>query len=379
MIAPLRRNLIVFAGGGTGGHVYPALAVARAMPSVEPLFLVPADRGDAERIGSEFRCLPFENPRFDRGRVLYPARLARAVWRARRILQAENARAVVGLGSYASVPACLAAKSLGLPVYLMAFDAVPGRATRFLAPLARGIGLGSELARDRLPARSPCRVTGTPLREDLHRDPDPEAFGLRSGVPTLLVFGGSQGARDLNRLVLAGVGACSDLSFQIIHVTGPADADATRAAYARMDRRASVHGFLEDMGAAYALADLVICRGGASSVAECLALGKPAIFVPYPWHKDGHQSRNAQSAVRSGAARIVEQDDLDPERLRGLVERLLSRRSEREWMADRASAMGRPTAARSMAAHLIESVGDALAARQWPQGTVKQDILEIGG
>jgi len=150
-----------------------------------------------------------------------------------------------------------------------------------------------------------------------------------------------------------------------------------REAYERMDRRASVHPFLGEstgatsMGAAYALADLVICRGGASSVAECLALGKPAVFVPYPWHRDGHQARNAQAAARSGAAVVVEQDELDVPRVKSLLNRFLLEQDQRDRMADLAASMGRPAAARSMASHLFESLGDALAE---PQLTV-----ELGG
>jgi len=372
VIAPLRKNVIVFAGGGTGGHIYPAVAVARAMPSVDSLFLVPSDRGDAERLRGEFRCVASDSPRFDRGRLLYPVRLARAVWKARGILQRENAKAVVGLGSYASVPACLAARSLGLPVYLMAFDAVPGRATRMLAPLARGIGLGSELARSRFPLKAPVRVTGTPLRDDLHK-PDalnaeqrsPEWFGLRHDTPTLLVFGGSQGARGLNRRVREGIAACGDLDFQVLHITGPDEVDETWDAYRGMRRRASVHGHLADMGAAYAVADLILCRGGASSVAECLALGKPAVFVPYPWHRDDHQAQNAQAAARSGAAVLVREEELDAARMREVLTRYLVSGTERERMAELAQGMGRPQAARSMAAHLLETFGDAVAEPQW--------------
>jgi len=377
MIAPLRRNVVVFAGGGTGGHLYPAIAVARAMPSVQPLFLVPSDRGDEERLDGEFRSVAIESPRIDRGRVLYPARLARAVWRARSVLRDEEAKAVVGLGSYSSVPACLAARSLGLPVYLMAFDAVPGRATRLLTPIAKGIGLGSELARARFPLNAPCRVTGTPLREELRQEPDAAAFGLNPETPTLLVFGGSQGARDLNRRVISGIAASSELDFQVLHISGAEEQQLVSDAYETMGRRAVVKPFLgtatgpASMGAAYALADLVVCRGGASSVAECLALGKPAVFVPYPWHRDGHQARNAQAAARSGAAVVVEQDDLDVACVRGILQRYLVQPSERQRMADLAAAMGRPAAARSMAAHLIETLGDALAE---PQVTV-----ELGG
>jgi len=371
MIAPLRRQVVVFAGGGTGGHLYPAVAVARSLPSVEPLFVVPPDRGDEARLQGEFRSIAFASPRLDKGRALYPMRLGPAIWRARRLLRREEARAVVGLGSYSSVPVCIAARTLGLPVYLMAFDAVPGKATRLLAPMARGIGLGTPAARARFSPRAPCRVTGTPMREELLRPASPEAYGLERGMPTLLVFGGSQGAHTLNRRVVEGVAACPDLAFQVLHVTGAADEASVRDAYDRMGRRASVHAFIGDMGAAYAVADLTICRGGASSVAECLALGKAAVFVPYPWHKDAHQSENARAAAEAGAAELVAEADLDARRVRALLENLLLVRDHRRSMASRASMLARPRAAQSMAAHLVESIGDALSQKHW--------LGELGG
>jgi UDP-N-acetylglucosamine--N-acetylmuramyl-(pentapeptide) pyrophosphoryl-undecaprenol N-acetylglucosamine transferase len=161
LIAPLQRPVVVFAGGGTGGHLYPGLAVARALHGHDPVFLIPPDRGDAERVNGEFRVAVLRAPRPDRSRLLYPVRLAAAVARARGILTGLRASAVVGLGGYASVPAALAGRTLGLPLYLIQCDAVAGRATRLLARFAQGVGLGAERARDALAARIASRVTGT--------------------------------------------------------------------------------------------------------------------------------------------------------------------------------------------------------------------------
>jgi len=192
-------------------------------------------------------------------------------------------------------------------------------------------------------------------------------------LPTLLVFGGSQGARTLNRRVTEGLAACPHLDFQVLHVTGVDDEESVREAYQRMNRRASIRTFVKDMGAAYAVADLVLCRGGASSVAECLALGKPAIFVPYPWHNDRQQEVNARAAASAGAARIVNEEQLDPARFRALIEELLLSKTQREEMALRSRRMGRPQAhaARRMAAHLAECLGEALQEPSWTE--------ELGG
>ena len=365
MIAPLRRKRIVFAGGGTGGHIYPALAVARALPAFDSLFLVPDDRGDAERVGGEFPILPMPCPRPDKGRILYPARLALAVRRARGLLRAADAAAVVGLGGYAALPASLAARTLGLPLYLMECNAVPGRATRVLARFAAGIGLGTPGALGRLGARRSCRVTGTPLRAELRRPARPEEFGLSRGVPTLLVLGGSQGAQGLNAKVVEGVRASSDLEFQVLHCAGESDAPRVVDAYRGIPVRAAVLDFLSDIGRAYAVADLVLARAGASTVAECVALEKPAVFVPYPWHRDRQQTRNAEAVVRTGGALLVDERDLSPLAFRGIVEGVLSSAAARARMAALLAGLARPDAAREMAAHLVESLGDAMAEGSW--------------
>ncbi len=355
MIGPLRRPRLVFAGGGTGGHLYPGLAVARALRGFEPLFLLPAGRGDEARLRGEFESRTVEAPRPDRGRLLYPARLLKAVKEARRLLRDLGAEGVVGLGGYASVPAALAARTLGLPLYLVECNAVPGKATRLLSRLAHGIGLGSEGARERLPARA-CRVTGTPLRQELRQPARAEEFGLASGVGTLLVLGGSQGARTLNTRVLDALPSCAGLPFQVLHCAGEGDAERVRDAYRRLPVRATVVDFLPEIGRAYCVADLVLSRGGASTVAECLALGRPAAIVPYPWHKDGQQRLNAESAVRAGAARLIEEEALTPDRLRDLITGVLLDPGTLLPMATSALALGRPEAALAMAEHLIESM-----------------------
>jgi len=355
MIAPLRPPRIVFAGGGTGGHLYPGLAVARALHGFEPVFLLPAGRGDEARLRGEFESHMFEAPRPDRGRMLYPARLLTAVGRARRLLRDLHAEAVVGLGGYASVPAALAARTLGLPLYLVECNAVPGKATRLLARFADGIGLGSEGALERLPARA-CRVTGTPLRQELRRPARAEEFGLCSGVGTLLVLGGSQGAQTLNTRVLDALPACEGLPFQVLHCAGERDAERVRAAYRALAVRATVVDFLPEIGRAYCVADLVLSRGGASTVAECLALGRPSAIVPYPWHRDGQQRRNAESAVRAGAAQIIEEEALTAPRLRELIVGVLLDPAKLLPMAASALTLGRPEAALAMAQHLVESL-----------------------
>lgn len=372
MIAPLARKTILFAGGGTGGHLFPALALARSLPGLPCAFLVPDDRGDVERMRGEFPCIPSPCPRPDKGRLLYPARLLRAVLKARRLLRGLRACGVVGLGGYASVPAVLAARSLRLPVYLMECNAVPGKATRALARFASGIGLGTETALGAMRRRAACRVTGTPLREELHLRGDPREFGLEPGRPTLLVLGGSQGSSALNRRVLEGLEGCGDLSMQVLLAAGSADADRARSEAARSPVPVRVFDFLAEVGRAYSVADLVLARGGAATVAECLALGLPAIYVPYPHHRDRQQARNAEDAVRAGAAELLEETDLSPQRFRASMQRLLVGEGDaRRRMAEQARRIARPAAASAMAEHLLECLGEAAAEARW--------LAEIGG
>jgi UDP-N-acetylglucosamine--N-acetylmuramyl-(pentapeptide) pyrophosphoryl-undecaprenol N-acetylglucosamine transferase len=357
----MHRPTVVFAGGGTGGHLFPALAVARSLPSVDSVFLVPPDRGDEGRLGGEFRCVAFSSPRIRPRPLLYAGKLALAVRRARRILRDLDADAVVGLGGYASVPAGVAARTLGLPLYLMEFNAVPGRANLLLSRYAAGIGLGSGGARSRFRARANCQVTGTPLRGELRARGRHEDFGLAPGRPTLLVLGGSQGAMGLNTRVLAGLPACRGRDFQVLHCAGQRDAARVRATYLELGLDACVLDFLPEIGRAYAVADLVLGRAGASTVAECAALGLPAVYVPYPWHRDRQQTANAVDAARAGAARIVEESDLDPAAVQEIVQGILLDEKTRARMAAAAAGLGRPEAARTMAAHLLESLGEALA------------------
>ncbi len=361
MISPVRQKTIVFAGGGTGGHLFPAVALARELPLAwRPLFLVPDNRGDVERLNGEFAVETMRCPRPDRGKIVFPARLAAAVRRARRFLVRERAVGVVGLGGYPSLPAAIAARTLRLPLYLMEVNAVPGKATRWLASGAAGVGLGHALARTALSPRARCRVTGTPLRAELRREAGLAEFGLDAGRPTLLVLGGSQGATGLNERILNALESCRDLDFQVLHCSGARDLDRMRAAYLQHDVRAEVISFLPDIGRAYAVADLVLSRAGASTVAECAAMERPAVFVPYPWHRDRQQARNAQALVDAGAARLVEEQDLDPKTLRSIIAEVLLDETQRHSMAQNARRVATPGAAREMAMHLLESFAPAL-------------------
>ena len=194
--------------------------------------------------------------------------------------------------------------------------------------------------------------------------PDPYGHRKKANVGEMLGDAITR-VTGLNTRVLAGLEACAKGAFQVLHCSGNRDAANVRAGYKGLDVPAAVVDFLPDIGRAYAVADLVLSRAGASTVAECAALRRPAVFVPYPWHKDRQQVHNAWEAVRAGAARIVEEADLDPTMLKGIVHEILLDPEQRHRMAEAAHGIARPEAAHDMAAHMVESFGAALAEPQW--------------
>lgn len=321
----VRRVCLV--SGGTGGHLVPALVLARALRARghEPV-LVTEGRGiERELLQREPDAFEAHELPATRGsRLALPWWLLRATAAARRLLRDCAVDSVVSTGGRSSVPVGLAARSLGVPLYLLEQNAVTGRANRMLLPIARRLYLG-------LPGRDAHRpralLTGTPLRPELGgiaRERARELLGLRPDVPVVLVTGGSQGARSLNEVVpqaLLQLGR----PLQVLHLAGMGADDAVRRSYAVSDGLVAAHvrPVAVDMERRLAAADLVVCRGGGTTVAELCAAGRPSILVPYPHHRDRQQLRNAEVLARAGAAIIVEESVLTATALAELVGRLL--------------------------------------------------------
>jgi UDP-N-acetylglucosamine--N-acetylmuramyl-(pentapeptide) pyrophosphoryl-undecaprenol N-acetylglucosamine transferase len=335
---------VCLVSGGTGGHLMPAMVLARAMQASghEPVMVTEGRDVERELLR---RQLPdvrgVELPAAGRSRLALPLWVLRATAAARRILRDQQVDCVVSTGGRPSVPVALAAKSLGKPVYLLEQNAVTGRANRLLAPLATRIyhGLPS------MGADSPrALVTGTPLRPGIGcvgRDEARAQLGFGAADRVVLVTGGSQGARSLNETVpLALAFAAQSLAaaapLRAVHLAGLGRDEEVRARYATAADavRADVRTVATDMDRLFAAADLVVCRGGGTTVAELCAVGRPAVIVPYPHHKDRQQLRNAEVLARAGAAWIVEESQLtaaglaellhslfaDPDRLRRMGE-----------------------------------------------------------
>jgi UDP-N-acetylglucosamine--N-acetylmuramyl-(pentapeptide) pyrophosphoryl-undecaprenol N-acetylglucosamine transferase len=342
----------ILAGGGTGGHVIPALAIANELKKsyeAEVLFI-----GTAR--GIENRLVPAAGYALQLVRVgalknvslMTRAKTAfdlpRAVWDASRMLNEFAPDVVVGVGGYASGPAMLAAVVKHIPRLAFEPNVVPGFANRVVARFVSGAAVHFEETgkyfRD-------AEVTGVPVRQAFF-----EIRAKRAGVPTLLVFGGSQGAHAINEAMIRCLPELQRQApgMHIIHQTGERDYNDALAAYRGWGESAEVFKFIEDMPAAFARADLMVCRSGASTVAEITAAGKPAIFVPFPRAADDHQRVNAEALARSGAAVVVEESKLEGVWLAETIAALLGDPRRLEQMSRAARELAHPDAARDIAA-----------------------------
>lgn len=343
---------ICLVSGGTGGHLMPALVLARALRQRGHAPLLVTEGRDVEREFLQREASDVEEVDLPSGRppgCLLPMWLLRSTLRARRILRDRDIGCVVSTGGRPSLPVGLAARSLGKPLFLLEQNAVPGRANRWLLPFARRMYLGLPAPPFRHQDRS--MLTGTPLRPELYRLDRRAArqwLGLDEGDPVLLVTGGSQGAQALN---LAAPRAIAGLQFpvQVLHLAGLGRDDAVRRSYSdALDNghaaRAQVRPVAMDMDRLLGAADLVICRGGGTTVAELMAAGRPAIIVPYPYHKDCQQLRNAEVLQRAGAAVIIPESELSPARLQQEIETLLTTPGQLQAMAAAARGLCRTDA-----------------------------------
>jgi UDP-N-acetylglucosamine--N-acetylmuramyl-(pentapeptide) pyrophosphoryl-undecaprenol N-acetylglucosamine transferase len=374
---------LLIAAGGTGGHIYPALAVARSLRARADgadLAWLGGHRGLERDIvpaaGMPLRRLVLRSLRTvdaDANVVLDPLRLAASVPQAAAILLRERPAAVFTTGGYVAVPVLMAAAPLGIPVVLWEGNVIPGRAVRATARLADAVAVSFAATCGALSSAAPgrpCFVTGTPIRDT--REVDREAARIRLGIPAgvrvLLVFGGSQAVRRFNAAVADALPRLVE-RVAVIHVTGDegyAPALAGREALpVDLRVRYQPHPFLrDDMLTALAAADLVVGRAGSSTLAEATALGLPMVVVPYP-HAAGHQRANARELVEAGAARLIDDEAFDAAALLHAAA-ILEDPSTHLAMSAAARELGRPGAADAVADRVI-----AAATRSpWPDPAV---------
>jgi UDP-N-acetylglucosamine--N-acetylmuramyl-(pentapeptide) pyrophosphoryl-undecaprenol N-acetylglucosamine transferase len=341
---------VILAGGGTGGHVIPTLAIAqelRSRHSAEIKFIGTA-RGVETRLvpaaGFELELIEvgaLKNVGFDT-RLSTLWQLPGAILRSRRILREFRPDVVIGVGGYASGPAVLAAEIAGVPTLLFEPNFVPGFANRKVARWASAAAVQFEETRRFF---RNAEVTGVPVRKEFFAIAPRPA----DAPPTLLVFGGSQGAGALNRMMMESAAALKQAGWRVLHQTGERDYNQVQAAYQQSGISAEVTSFIERMPEAFARADLLLCRSGASTVAEVAAAGKPAIFVPFPRAADDHQRRNAEALVQAGAAVLIPEAELTSARLVKAVGELLADKKRLGEMAAAARRLARPNAAQDIA------------------------------
>ena len=367
----LRSGLrILLAGGGTGGHIYPALAIADALrrerPDSQFLFVGAAGKMEMRRVpaaGYDIRAIPVMgfHRGLDRRNLAFPLKLARSLRQARGIVADFAPAVAIGTGGYVSGPALAAARLRGVPLFVQEQNALPGVTNRLLARGAERVFTAYEAAAAYFP-RGKAEHTGNPLRLSLDPTAMPEAafakthFGLDPTCPTLLSFGGSLGAKRMNEAHAAMTSFWRERAdLQLIWQTGEGYYDAYRdTPTARLPNVTCVK-YLERMDLAYAAADLVSCRAGALSISELQLLGKAALLVPSPNVSGDHQTANAR-AVEAGGGAVLVPDDRQGEVLSRLLPQLLPDAEATERMARRMAEMAKPHAARDIARAIIAHV-----------------------
>jgi UDP-N-acetylglucosamine--N-acetylmuramyl-(pentapeptide) pyrophosphoryl-undecaprenol N-acetylglucosamine transferase len=353
---------VILAGGGTGGHVIPALAIARELQSrysAECCF-IGTSRGIETRLVPA-AGFPLEliqvgalNQVSFTTRVKTMLGLPLAVLSSLRIVRRFRPDVMIGVGGYASGPAMLAAALSRVPTVAFEPNVVPGFANRKVARFVSAAAVHFEETKKYF---RNCRVTGVPVRAEFFELPQREP----ANPPTLLVFGGSQGARAINQ---AMTGALPELSVRIpgikvLHQTGERDYATTVAAYEKLGIAVEVSKFIDNMPAVFARADLIVSRAGASTVAEIAAAGKPSVFMPFPRAADDHQRRNAEAMQNAGAAVMLEERDLTPAKLADTIAGLLSDPVKLKAMSGKARGMAHPNATREIAELAVSLAGNS--------------------
>ncbi len=346
--------------GGTGGHVFPALAVAEALRAQGvQVFWIGTRQGMESRLvpehGFEMEWIRIEGLRGKGlGQMLKaPFKLAGALWQARAILARRRPALVLGMGGFASGPGGLAARALGIPLIVHEQNFVPGLTNQWLARIATRV---FEAFPGSFPAARGAVATGNPVRQTIVDLPAPgERFAGRTGARRLLVLGGSLGAQALNEMLPPALAALpTEQRPEVRHQAGERTLETARAAYAAAGVAAEVTPFIGDMAEAYAWADLVFCRSGALTVSELAAAGVASVLVPYPFAVDDHQVGNARYLADAGAARLIIQRDLSVAGLTALLTDLLSDRTRLLAMAEAARSRAQPDACARIAAACLE-------------------------
>jgi len=356
-VASKQQRPIMITAGGTGGHVYPGLAVARALIAQGiPVVWMGTRKGLEARVipeaGIEMAWLDVSALRGKglRALLLAPVNLVRALWQALQIVRTHQPAAVLGMGGFVAGPGGLMAALLGKPLVIHEQNAVAGLTNKLLSRVSRRVleGFPGTFA-----ASPKVMATGNPVRLDIASLPAPlERLVDRDDEPVhVLVVGGSLGAQALNQMVPQALAQLAVATRPMVrHQAGVKNIDDARSQYAAAGVEAEVMPFIEDMAEAYAWADLVICRAGALTIAELAAAGVAAVLVPYPHAVDDHQTANGNYLAENGAALLIQQRDLTPEKLAGVLKTLCTDRVRLRQMSIASRTLAKPHATAQVAA-----------------------------
>lgn len=356
-------HTVILAGGGTGGHVYPALAMGDALRARGHTVHY---YGDAARLEGRvaptrgYRFRGVEAAQFPRAglvaKLKFAASLAKSVLQARALLREDGATLVLGVGGYVMAPTVLAAWTLGIPAAIHESNVAPGLANRLCARVAKLVLTTYAETTKRLPGNAEKRVVGCPVAPGIltgERAAAAAKYGLDPARPVLVAVGGSLGAARLNELTIA-IAKDPGRQFQVLHVTGPRYEEEVRAAYGTVPDGVVVRGYEDRMADAFAVADLLLCRSGSSTLAEVCAVGRASVLLPSPNVTDNHQEENARGLERAGAAEVVLEKTMDVPSVVARIAALMGDPDRRAAMASAARGLAKPDVA-SEVASLLEA------------------------
>ena len=358
------RIRVIIAGGGTGGHLFPGIAIATGLRArcddMDILFVVgrkKMEKAIIDKAGFEARSIDVEGMlgKGMLGRMRALIKVLISLIQSLVIVRDFRPHLVVGVGGYSSGPLCLVARLMRVPTAIHEQNSFPGLTNRILAPLVKKVFISFEESR-RYFKRQDVLLTGNPVRDELlHGRPVPKPA---NGRFTILVVGGSQGARAINRAVVAALEVLNKQGLHpfVIHQTGKAHVKEIRDEYQSHGFAGEVREFIDDMASAYGRADLAVCRAGATTLAELTALGKPSILIPYPYAAHQHQEVNARALVAAGGADMILENDLDGPGLAGRIKTYMENRDALERMSASALKAGMPRAKEIIAEELFTLV-----------------------
>ncbi len=352
----------IIACGGTGGHLFPGLAVAESLRARGHEVLLFVSEKEVDALALSGRSFAYEKlPTVGLPSVYSPAifgfmrRFMESLARCRAIYRKFNPQAVLGMGGFTSTAPIMAGRMRGVATFIHESNAIPGKANKMTAKMVRAVLLGFKECAPFFP-KAQTEVTGTPIRTELKRLDHAEArtrLGLAPDLQTLLVMGGSQGASGINQAMIRALPTLNGMPLQVIHLSGARDERLVADNYQRENIRAFVAPFHHRMEEAYSAADFTVARSGAASLAEISFYGLPSILIPFPYAADDHQTRNAEIFVGAGAAMLVREAELSGDKLARHIQELAKNEEARRVMSEKCLALA-PRDAAAIVASTME-------------------------